>query len=233
MTKNISNTFSLHEYTIPTFCDNLRKGKVMVTEIEADYNYKRSTLLMRGTGGSGKELSLTPSFLASIQVELNQFIDDYVIPLIRFTRHNFTLKCKVDSKGNLLFSTLQITFKIDCKKRAPISIREKFVQVFRIMIPFTEYIDYISIRGGEYEVQVVEAQVNLSGEDLLEVLEMPLSGPTAKEQWMHFAYQATSEAKKEYKIDVVIPVLEGEVKWDVIKNRTVQQVISFGKVEPK
>ena len=188
---------------------------------------------MRGTGGSGKELSLTPSFLASIQVELNQFINDYVIPLIRFTRHNFTLKCKVDSKGNLLFSTLQITFKIDCKKRAPISIREKFVQVFRIMIPFTEYIDYISIRGGEYEVQVVEAQVNLSGEDLLEVLEMPLSGPTAKEQWMHFAYQATSEAKKEYKIDVVIPVLEGEVKWDVIKNRTVQQVISFGKVEPK
>lgn len=227
MSNKTEAAFAMHEYTIPTFCDNIRKSRVLVTEIEADYNFKRDTLIIRGKGGSGRGLSLTPSFLDSIHTELTEFVNEFVIPLVGFARYNFTLKSKVDSHGSLVLSDLQIIFKVDCKKQA--SIAEKFQQSFRILIPFTEYIDYISLRGGEYEVQVVEAEVNLSAEDLLEVIEMPIVGPTAKKQWIEFAVFATREAAKEYKLDVVIPVSDGEVTWDVQIDRTVQQVVSSSK----
>lgn len=213
-----SNFITLHDSKLKGFCESIRESGVLVRELEVEYHKKNNVVLTRVDGETS--LALTNSFLDSIADQMIQLRQEILLPLIKSVNHNFILKMEIDAKGNFSFDNLTIVFKIDCKKRG--TLHDTFRIPFKILIPFTEYIDYLSLRGNEYELSVIEAEVNVGKEDLLDVLEMPLAGPVAKEQWYNFIVEAVKEAETEYKLDVVIPVREGEVYWAVPQRKKLQ-----------
>ncbi len=77
---------------------------------------------------------------------------------------------------------------------------------------------------------VIEAEVNVNKIDLLDILDNPIVGPTARAQWYSFVAEASNEAKKEYKLDVIIPVKEGEVTWEIPHRRRMQYIEPFAMV---
>ena len=225
--KQSSTVSTVHDVGIPLICDHIRNENVMVKEMEFDYNEKNNTLITRAEVATS--FSLSTPFIDSIEQQLNQLREEIIVPLINQVKFNFTLKIKVDTSGKFLFDDMAIIFKIDCKKRE--SLHDTFRVPFRVLIPFTEYIDFLSLRGRKYELAVIEAEVNVNRIDLLDILENPIVGPTAKAQWYNFAVEAINEAKKEYKLDVIIPVKEGEVTWQIPHRRRLQHIESFALVQ--
>lgn len=227
MLNESSDITTLHtaNIQIPHICNRIRQENVLVREMEFEYHAKNDSLVTRGDGVTS--LSLTTAFLDSISLQLQQLHDEVILPLIEQVDANFTLKVKVNSAGVFSFDDLKVIFKIDCLKRP--SIAETFRNAFKVLIPFTEYIDYISLRGRDFEITVIETEMNLNKIDLLDVLEMPIVGEKAKKQWFNFAMEASKEAKKEYKLDVVIPVNEGEVTWEIPHRRRLQHIEFFRK----
>lgn len=211
MVSQKSNIVTLHDSQLQGFCDSIQDIGILVRRLEIEYLRKNKMVLTRADGQTS--LSLTDSFLDSVSDQLKQLRQEVLLPLIKLVKYNFTLIIEVDSTGKFIFEDLKIVFKIDCKKRG--TLHDTFREPFRILIPFTEYIDFISLRGHNHELAVIEAEVNIGKMDLLDVVDMPLAGPVAKEQWYSFVIEAAKEAESEYKLDVVIPVHDGEVTWHV------------------
>lgn len=200
------------------FYQRIRQEHILVQEIVYEYHRKNNTIITRVVGVN--TLSLTDSYIEDMAGEFAKLRQEIIVPLISMCKHNFELKIKVDAKGHVNLDDIQIIFKMECKRNCPIA--EKFRLPFKVLIPFSEYIDYVSLRGRDYELSVVEAEVNVNKFDLLGVIEEPLYGPAATALWYSFMVEAAEEAKKEFKLDVLVPVHEGEVTWNIQHSRKIQ-----------
>ncbi len=208
---------------ITNICERIVNENIMIEEVSIEYKRATERLVTRADGRTA--LSLTSTFTQSIQEQMLLLRNEIVMPLVFKVKHNFTLTAKVDSTGNLNFDELHIEFRLDCRKRY--NTHETFRVPLKVLVPFTEYIDYLNLRGHDYELSVIHAEVNISQIDLQSVLEQPIRGDKAQAQWYSFIMEAEQEAQKEYKLDVVIPVSEGEVTWNIPHNRKLQFIENF------
>lgn len=198
-------------------------GTLMVEEISVEYRKGSKNLITRAKGKTS--MSLSPSFSKALNTQLATLRNTIVFPLVNQVKHNCKVIVKTDEYGNLNFNELRIEFNLDCKKKW--NTHETFRIPFKVLVPFTEYIDYVNLLGHDYELSAIHAEMNVSQLDLLEVLEDPIEGPRAKAQWYAFIMEAEEEAKKEYRLDVMIPVSEGEVTWDIPYSRSIQFIENY------
>lgn len=213
----------VNSMNVTSICDRIISENIMIEEVSIEYKKGTERLFIRADGNTA--LSLTSTFTQSIQEQMLVLRNEIVMPLVFKFKHNFTLTAKVDSTGNLNFEELHIEFHMDCRKK--FNVHETFRMPFKVLIPFTEFIDYLNLRGHEYELRVIHAEINISQIDLLAILKNPVVGDKAKAQWYAFIMEAEQEAQKEYKLDVVIPVSEGEVTWNIPHNRKLQFINDF------
>ncbi|MEK5071752.1 hypothetical protein [Sporosarcina sp. FSL K6-1508] len=224
-----SNSYYDQEGEISQFCERIREKNILAREMEFEYKWRANNLITRVDGTT--TLALTPAFMDSVSQQLDLLYKEVITPLIERVQSNFVLTVKIDALGHFSLDDLKITFKIDLKQH--VSLHESFRIPFRILIPFSEYIDYLSLRGQGHNLKVIEAEVNINKLDLLDVIDCPIAGPKAKEQWLAFAIEATAEAKKEHSINVIIPVSEGEVTWEIPHRRRMQHVEFLHKKKKK
>lgn len=221
----LSKLSTLESAVLPTFYQRIRQENVLVQEVQFEYHRKNNTLMSRVEGITS--LALTESYHTEMAKQYENLRKELLTPLIELVKHNFTMKFKVDSSGIILDDGIQIIFKMDCIHGN--TLVEKFQSPFKVLLPFVEYIDYLSLRGREYELAVIEGEVTIDKIDLLDVIQKPIVGPTAKAQWLAFIVEAAEEAKKDYKLDVVIPVHDGEVTWEIPYSRRLQFREVFSK----
>lgn len=202
----------------PALYQRIQQEKIVVTEMVYEYQKRTKSLVSRADGHTSS--SLTDSYVEDISQQFSKVQHEIIKPLVKLINHNFAVYFQVRPNGEVNLDELKIVMKVECKRGC--SMMERFRTPFNILIPFSEYIDYLHIRGNDYDVSVIEAEVNLNVLDLMDIIEMPLAGPTARSQWYAFMVEAVEEAKKDYKLDVVIPVHEGEVTWNIPHSRRIQ-----------
>ena len=95
------------------------------------------------------------------------------------------------------------------------SVKKIFEVPFKVLSPFADYTNSLSVRGHNYNLSVIEAELILSLEDFIEVVNCPIIGPRIETQWTSFATKVFREGKKQYQLNVTIPCIDGELVWDI------------------
>jgi len=188
----------------------VRTKGIWFKELELEYRKNKRLLLVRFKGS--KSMKLTSSYEEMVENQLKQLETKIIMPLIQKVRSNFVVNVSVDSHGRFSFSLISLKLKMDCRKG--LNMHETFKDPFRVMLPFAEYIHSVYFRGIQFNISVVEAEMTITSNDLFEAAEDPLIAPRAKGQWYNIASHIYAEAKLEYKYDVEIPCVEGELYWD-------------------
>lgn len=196
----------------------IKNENILIDEVTIEYKKGRDCLVTHANGQTS--LRVTPDYTKAVTNQITMLRNDIVIPLVRKVNSNFTVTAKVDQTGTLNLDELRLDFHVDCKKK--FNTHETFRIPFKILLPFAEYIDYVNLVGHKHELAVIHAEVNVSHLELMDVIEQPIVGPKVKEQWFAFIMEAEKEASKEYKLNVVIPVSEGEITWKIPHNRKLQ-----------
>jgi len=210
---------------VQRFREGITERRILVREIVFDYNKNKNTLQTRVEGPT--QLGLTSTFLDKTSEQFDKLHNEVIQPLIKKIKATFSLRINVDATGEFSFDNINIVFKFDCRGKG--KVRDIFYLPFKTLIPFTEYIDYISLRGNDYNLAVIEAEVNLHLLDLTDVIVQPINGPKAEIQWYEFVMEAVARAKEEYKIDIVLPVSEGEVTWNIPHSRKLHILEHIGE----
>ena len=82
------------------------------------------------------------------------------------------------------------------------------------MGPFTDYVKELSVRGQNYELSVLETEINIGLDDMLEILANPSVNRTSEQRWHDFSVIAYRKAKKQFRLNVVMPIIDGQFTWD-------------------
>ncbi|EAR66209.1 hypothetical protein B14911_10757 [Bacillus sp. NRRL B-14911] len=198
----------------------VRVKGIWFKSLEVEYRKKNRMILVRFRGA--KSMILSEDYLMTIESQLEAIKKQYIQPLIEKCHTNFILNFSVNAQGRIS-PEADLSIKLDCRQK-PTNMHDAFREPFGILMPFALYISNIEFRGHNYNVAVVEANLKITAEELLETLEFPLVAPRTKEQWYHMASIIFMEAKEEYRYEVSVPCVEGEMHWDH-KMSTVQMTL--------
>ncbi|MFP7442528.1 MULTISPECIES: hypothetical protein [Bacillus] len=198
----------------------VRVKGIWFKSLEVEYRKKNGMILVRFRGA--KSMILSEDYLMTIESQLKAIEKQYIRPLIEKCRTNFILNFTVNAQGRIS-PEADLSIKIDCPQK-PTNTHDAFREPFGILMPFALYISNIEIRGHNFNVAVVEAHLKITADELLETLELPIIAPRTKEQWYPMAFTVYNEAKEEYRYEVSIPCVEGEMHWDH-KMSTVQMTL--------
>lgn len=194
-------------YEISSIIKN--KG-IWFKEIELEYRKNNNMLLVRLVGA--KNMKLSDNYVQKISNQLEQLQKDFTTPLIKKIKANFVLSLSVNASGTFSFNDVSLKLKADCGMG--LNMDDSFREPFKVIMPFALYITNLEFRGHKYRMAVVEAAIKITSEELQEIVEYPLIAPRTRKQWLNLASIIYEEAKEEYRYDVSIPCVEGEIYWD-------------------
>jgi hypothetical protein len=178
--------------------------------IELEYRKKNQMLLVRFTGA--RNMVLADKYVQVIEEQLNILQNSFITPLIRQVRANFHLSLSVNAKGLFSFSDTSLTLKVDCG--AGITMQDSFREPFAKILPFSAYITYLEFRGNQNRIAVVESTLKITPEELENAITCSSVSHDIRKQWFHIASRIYKEAKEEYRYNVSIPCIDGEMYWD-------------------
>lgn len=194
--------------------DAQSKG-LLFTSIEIEYKRKSSTLYTRGDGNY--DFSLTNSYYNQVEQQLVKFKEHIILPLINKLNCSFLLTIDVLQNGKLNLETLQLELRVECPKG--LGYLQTLEEAFRVMMPFTDYISNLYVKGHRHELAVVRSEMNISSEDLIETIIHPQVDDFIQKQWHDFGIIAYREAKQQYQLNVKIPFTYGEFTWDNVEKK--------------
>lgn len=181
-----------------------------------EFEYKpRTGLLVKYIGQ--RKLALSDNYLDSISHQIEELNKNIIVPLknVYKNKASFILNFYFDQNGNIDPSNIKIKFRMGQ------GINNHSLES---LLPFAEYIYNIELQGRDYELKVLTAEGNISLDELLDIIEMPIVAPRARKQWFEYFYMAVQDAKQVYSYKTIIPCTEGELLWDQ-KVETVQVMI--------
>lgn len=210
--RKMENQFELHfsQQELSKINSIIRNKDIWLNYMEIEYRKKKNIVLVRFRGVENMKLS--KNYQQMIDSQLHSFIDEIVLTLITNIRANFTLSTTVDPIGRFSLSNMDLRFKVDCGQSNKVS--ETFREPFRIFMPFATYLNTVTFKGHKHRMAFIEAHMTLTSEDLVEAIDKPTIAPRSYDQWHNMAYEAYEEAQKEYRYEVTIPCIEGEMYWD-------------------
>lgn len=215
MEKQYSTGFTLSpetEHIIP----KAREEQYLLTSIDLKYIHKTKRLQIGGTGtGEMKSLAVTPAYYDMLENQLEN-LKKIITPAVKKLKSNFVMTVHINQQGvfDLEYLDTRITLNFP-KYTSTDSLNSIFKDCFRVIRPFALYTNSLSVRGHQYRLAVIEADLTLSLEDFLEVIAEPLISPRTEQQWLSFATKVFREGRKQYQLNVTLPCLDGELVWDI------------------
>lgn len=199
------------EHVIP----RARHERYLLTRIELKYKYKTNSLNVGGTAVEMKSYALTNAYYDMLENQLHN-LKKLIAPTVHALKTNFTMQIDIDDKGMFNLDLVKIRIKLDFPRPLnKVSVKKIFAVPFKVLSPFADYTNSLSVRGHNYNLSVIEADLILSLEDFIEVVKYPIIGPRIETQWTSFATQVSREGKKQYQLNVTIPCVDGELIWDI------------------
>ena len=192
-----------------------RSEQILITRLELEYKRKTKTLYVRGTGTEGIPYALTNSYYDMLENQLHN-LKKLITPSVKNLKSNFVMQVDISEQGEFNLDLLNIAIKVDFPKYpAKETVLCTFAEPFRVLRPFADYTNSLSVRGHQYRLAVIEGDLTLSLEDFMEVIQVPVVGPRTEKQWLSFAAKVYKEGKKQYNLNITIPCIDGELVWDV------------------
>lgn len=212
MDRNLSNKSGVCATDEKNVFNAAKRDQILFNRIELEYKRKTKTLQVKGTGTKDIPLALTSSYYDSLEKQVDN-LKKQISPLVHSLKSNLIVVVKVTRQGKLLLDSLNIIIKVDFPKDE--KLLTTFSEPFRVLPQFADFTDFISVRGHQYQLAVIEATINISLEDFVYVLEGNVVGPKTRKQWLDFATAVYKEGSKQYNLNITVPCVEGELIWDV------------------
>ncbi|MEK3977367.1 hypothetical protein MKZ20_21615 [Psychrobacillus sp. FSL K6-2684] len=191
--------------------------QVILNQIELEYKKKTGMINVRCSGVPGEPMAITNSYYAMLQKQLTT-LKRTIKSSVNELKSNFIMKINISEQGEFDLDLVDVTIKIDFPKfenPKSYTVLNSFQESFRVLRPFADYTNSLSVRGHKFRLSVIEADLTLSVEDFIEVIACPIVGPRTEKQWYSFATKVYKEGKKQYNFNVSLPCIDGELIWDI------------------
>lgn len=201
------------EYTInslPEIAAVIKENELWFKKIEVEYR-KETRLLIVRLKGSGS-MNLSKNYTDTVTEQLRLLDDLYVRPLLEHVKTGFLISTEVNGQGR--FTLSEVNLKLKVHRGNSTSYLDACGRPLRILMPFSLYILNIEFIGNRNKLDLITAEIRISSEELIEVLEDPLIAPRARKHWESIAHIVYLESQEQYRYEVNVPVIEGEIYWE-------------------
>lgn len=220
VSKNVESQPALIYTSLSELSKQIREKGIHFREIELDFRKKSKKLVARFRGG--RSLQLSSSFFDKVDEQLEALEMQVLNKMRKKMECTFVMTIKVDTNGNFSFDNIDLTLKVDCGHGK--TAYQVFNAPFHTFLPFAGYIGELSIRGRDYQVTVMQANVYASLEELEDIVNFPIKMERVESQWMTIVPKILKDVRTESIYDIELPCFDGTIVWDN-KVTTLQYVI--------